>query len=189
MTRGARRRWPLVVGRWPLLRYRLGIRKTSFQLAVPGSQLGHSPTTRANGQRLLHDQIRDFRLLDFQVGLRFQDFAHLEAVGLLVALGARRPDRRAAGSVEQAELDADRVRDLAHDAAQGVHLADQVPLGNAADGRIAGHLGDEIDVEGVERRLQAHAGCGHGGFAAGVSGADYDYIELFGEGRHGQASF
>ena len=135
------------------------------------------------GQRF-HHQISNFGLLDFQVGLRFQHFAHLEAVGLLVALGARRPHGWAAGSVEQAELDADCVRDLAHDAAQGVHFADQVSLGNATDGGIAGHLGDEIDVESVEGGLQAQAGCGHGGFATGVSGADHDDIVLFSELQH-----
>ncbi len=87
------------------------------------------------------------------------------------------------------ELDADRIGNLAHDAAQGVHLADQVSLGNAADCRIAGHLRDEVDVERVEGGLQPHAGGGHGGFAAGVSGANDDDIELFGELRHGQPSF
>ena len=138
---------------------------------------------------VFNNQIRNFRLLDFQVGLRFQHFAHFQPVGLLVALGAGRPHGRAARGVEQPELDADGVGDFAHDAAQGVHFADQVSLGNAADRRIAGHLGNEVDVEGVEGGLQAHAGGGHGGFAAGVSGADDDYIELFGEGKHGQISF
>ena len=33
----------------------------------------------------------------------------------------------------------------------------------------------------IERGLQAHARGGHGGLASGMSGADDDYVELFGE--------
>ena len=82
---------------------------------------------------------------------------------------------------KQTELDADGVGDFAHDAAEGVDFADQVSLGDSSDRRIARHLGDEIDVQGEERGLQAHAGGGHGGFASGMSGADYHHVELFGE--------
>jgi hypothetical protein len=49
--------------------------------------------------------------------LGFEDLAHLDAVKLLVALGARAPDGGAARGVEEAELDADGIGDFAHDAA------------------------------------------------------------------------
>jgi hypothetical protein len=52
-------------------------------------------------------------------------------------------------------------------------------LGDAADGGIAGHLRDEVEVEREQSRAQAHAGRGHGRLAAGVSGAHDDYIVLF----------
>ena len=52
-------------------------------------------------------------------------------------------------------------------------------LGDAADGGIAGHLRDQVEVQGEERGAQAHAGRGDGGFAAGVSGADDGYVEVF----------
>ena len=90
-------------------------------------------------------------MLDFQVRLRLQDLAHFQAIGLLIALGAWRPHGRSPGSVEQAELDADGVGDLPHDAAQGIDFADQVSLGDTADGWVAGHLGNEIDVQGIKR--------------------------------------
>ncbi len=76
------------------------------------------------------------------------------------------------GCVQQAELDADGVGDFAHDAAERVNLADEVAFGDASDGGVAGHLRDEVDVEGVEGGLEAHASAGDGGFAASVSGAD-----------------
>lgn len=113
----------------------------------------------------------------------FEDFAHFCAVLLLVALGAGGPDGGASGGVEESELDADGVGDLAHNAAEGVDFADEMALGDASDGGVAGHLGDEVEVEGEQCGAQAHARGGHGGFAAGVSGADDDHVVLFGEGH------
>jgi len=54
-------------------------------------------------------------------------------------------------------------------------------FGNASDGGIAGHLRDQVDVERVERGLQAHARGSHGGLAPGMTGADDNYVELFGK--------
>ena len=88
-------------------------------------------------------------------------------------MGAGAPDGGAAGGVEEAELDAAGVGYFAHDAAEGVDFADEVALGYAADGGVAGHLGDEVQVEGEEGRAEAHARGGRGGFAAGMAGA-YD---------------
>ena len=130
---------------------------------------------------MLCDQICDFGLLDFQIWLGFEDLAHFQAIGLLVALGSRRPDRRAAGGVQQAKLDANGVGDLAHDAAESIDFADQMAFGNASDGGIAGHLRDQVDVQRVERGLQAHARGSHGGLASGMTGADDNYVELFSE--------
>ena len=114
-------------------------------------------------------------------GWDFENLAHLDAVELLVALGARAPDGGAAGGVEQAELDADGVGDFAHDAAESVDFADQMALGDAADGGVAAHLGDEVEVHGDERGLEAHARGGHGGLAAGVARAHHGDIVLFGK--------
>src|SRR6185437_9783240 len=46
---------------------------------------------------------------------------------------------------------------------------------------IAGHLCDQVDVQRVERGLQAHACAGNRGLAAGMPGSDYNYVELFRE--------
>src|SRR5271154_1999586 len=134
------------------------------------------------GQGSKHN-VGDFSLFDEQIRLRFEHFAHFYAVLLLVALCAGRPYGGATRGVEQAELDAYGVGYLAHDAAQGVDFADEMALGDAADGRVAGHLRDEVEVERKQSSAQAHTGCGHGRLAAGMSGSDYEYIVLFGE-RH-----
>ncbi len=132
-------------------------------------------------RRLFDNQIRNLRLLDLQIWLRLQHFAHLEAIGLFVALRSRGPHGRTARSIQQTELDADRVGDLAHDAAERVDFPHQVALRDASHGRIARHLCDQVDVQGVESGLQAHAGGGHGRLASGMAGAHDHYIELFGE--------
>ena len=114
-------------------------------------------------------------------GLGFEDFAHLDAVELLVALGAGTPDSGAAGRVEQAELDADSVSYFAHNAAERVDFADQMALGHAADGRVAAHLGDEVEIHGDEGGFEAHARRSHGRFAAGMARAHHGDIVLFGK--------
>ena len=112
-------------------------------------------------------------------GLGFEHLAHLDAVELLVALGARAPNRGAARRVEQPELDADGVGHLAHNAAESVDFADQMSLGHAAHGGVAAHLGDEVEIHGDERGFQSHARRGHGGLAAGVSRAHHGDVVLF----------
>src|SRR6266851_6476668 len=108
-----------------------------------------------------------------------QHLAHREPVSLLVALRARRPHRRSTRSIEQAKLDANRVRDLAHDAAEGVDFANEVSLRNTANRRITRHLRNQVDVQCVERGLQSHARRGHRGLASSMAGADNNYVELF----------
>src|SRR5208283_685865 len=99
-------------------------------------------------QRLfLHNHIRHFGLLDLEIGLRFEDFTHLQAIGLFVALGARRPDRW-----------------------------------------VTRHLCDQIDVEGIESRLEARAGGGHRGLAPGMASANHYDVEMFVERLHLRSS-
>jgi hypothetical protein len=74
-----------------------------------------------------------------------------------------------------------RVGHLAHNAAQRVHLAHQVPLGHAADRRIAAHLRNQVQVHGDQRGLEPHARRGHRRLAPGVPRAHHHHIVFFGE--------
>src|SRR5208283_3032879 len=65
--------------------------------------IGTSERRTTNSERL-NNHIGHFRLFDLQIRLRLQHFTHLQAIGLFVALGTRRPDGGPARSVEQAEL-------------------------------------------------------------------------------------
>ena len=192
--RGEKRRWSLVVGRWQ----RTSAAEAAFIISssfgttevVPSRICGFGQRRTTNDRRRRSSKIKSATsaCLILQIRLRFQDLAHFQAVGLFVALGAGRPDGGAARCVQQAELDADGIGDFAHDAAEGVDFADEVAFGNASDGGVAGHLRDQIDVEGVEGGLKSHASAGYGGLAAGVSGADDDDVEIFGE-LHGSFYF
>jgi len=133
--------------------------------------------------RRLHEEVDYFGLLDEEVGLGLEDFAHFYAVESFVALGAGGPDGGAAGGVEETELDAGGVGDFTHDSAEGVYFADQMAFGDAADGWVAAHLGDEVEVEGEDGGAKSHARGGHGCFASGVACSYDNYVELFGE-RH-----
>jgi hypothetical protein len=104
----------------------------------------------------------------------------VQAVLFFVALRAWGPDGGSAAGVEQAELDSDGVGDFAHDAAEGVDFADKVAFGDAADGGVAGHLRDEVEVHGDHRGAEAQAGAGSGGFATGVAGSDDDDLVAMG---------
>jgi phosphoribosylamine---glycine ligase len=73
-------------------------------------------------------------------------------------------------------LDPNGVGDLAHDAAERVDLSDQVPLGNSADGRVARHLGDEVEIHRDHGGAEAHPCASPGRFASRVSGADDDGV-------------
>ena len=60
-----------------------------------------------------------------------------------------------------------------------IHFAHQVPLRDAADGRVTRHLRDQIDVQRIESGLQPHASGSHGGFASGMACAHHHHVEMF----------
>ena len=72
------------------------------------------------------------------------------AVDALVGLRARRPDRRAAAAIEQLELNAGRVDRAAHQPAERVDLANEMPLRRSADRRIARHVRDGVGRQRAE---------------------------------------
>ena len=63
-------------------------------------------------------------------------------------------------------------------------FSDDLALGDAADGRVAAHLGDGVEVVGEEGRLGAHACGGEGGLAAGVACSDNDDVVLIDDSAH-----
>ena len=117
--------------------------------------------------------------MDVEVGGVLEQPLHAELVGLLVGLGARRADAGALVGIEHAELDAGGVGVEAHETTEGVDFPDDVSFGESADGGVAGHLGDGVEILGEEGDGAAHASGGGGGFNAGVTGTDDDDVVGF----------
>ena len=122
------------------------------------------------------DQVIDGRLEHGEVGLGLDDLADRHPVEIAVGLAAGGAHGRALGGVEGAPLDAGAVGGMRHRAAQGIDLLDQMALADPADGRVAAHRADGLDVVGQQQGART-AACGRQrGLGAGVAAADDDHV-------------
>ena len=131
-----------------------------------------------------NEQVLDHFLSQHQIRLRLDNPLHLLLIRLLVGLCPRAVHGRAFAAIEQAELDAGGVDRPAHRAPQRVDLADNLPLGHAADRRIATHLRHGIAVGGQQSRARPHPRRGQRRFTAGMAGADDEDVEFVKRGHH-----
>ena len=144
----------------------------------PAVGVDHAPAAAA----LVDQKILHRRGPDLEARLVAQQRLHGAAVELAVGLGAGPAHRRALAPVEHAELDAGAVDDPAHQAVQGVDLAHQVALAQAADGRVAGHRPDGLDLVGEQQGARTQARGRGGRLAARVAAAHHDDVKT----RHGR---
>jgi hypothetical protein len=56
-----------------------------------------------------------------------------------------------------------------------------MPFADPADGRIAAHLGNCVEIHGQKKSADAASGSGNSGFAAGMSSANYYDVKLNGK--------
>ena len=94
----------------------------------------------------LQQQVIHRLLEEGQIGLVLQCLADSLAIQDTVCLGARGPDRGALAGIENPELDTGVIGGNGHDAAQRIDLLDEMPLANAANGRVAGHLTQGVKI-------------------------------------------
>jgi hypothetical protein len=125
---------------------------------------------------VLDDEVLDGLGHDRQVRRGGELGLHGLAIELTVDLRARSAHRCALGAVQHAELDARLVGQTAHQAVECVDLADEMPLAQAADSRVAAHFTDRFDLVGEEQGARAVACGGRGGLAPGVPAADDDHV-------------
>jgi hypothetical protein len=97
---------------------------------------------------------------------------HQIAVEHTVCLDALGMYGRALACVEHTVLKHNFICGSAHFAAERVDLKDELALARAADGRIAGQVGDGVVGNGEKNGFNAHSCGGKRGFATGVSCAD-----------------
>ena len=145
-------------------------RATFVRVAVFHGEARDAPALDENASRFPDDP--------FDVRLCFERRLHPPAVSLLVCLRTRRPDGRAAASIEQLELNAGRVDGAAHQAAEGIDLPHEMALRGAADRRIARHVCDGVGRQRADADARAQARRGEGCLASRVASADDDDVEL-----------
>ena len=132
-------------------------------------------------------QIRDLLLEQREIVLRFEPGSNRALVELPVGLRAGRAHRRPLARIERSKLDAGAISRERHRTAERVDFLDQMAFADAADRRIAAHLAERLDVMREQQRAGAHARGRQCRFGAGVSAADHDHVESFGE-AHGVES-
>ena len=86
--------------------------------------------------------------------------------------------RRAFAAIEHAKLDAGGVDRPAHRAAERVDLADDLPLADAADRRVAAHLADGVAIGREQRGLGPQPRSRQRRLGPGMPGADHDHVEF-----------
>ncbi len=136
------------------------------------AELGHDAADPVSLQRqVIH------RLLEQgQIGLVFQTSADRLPVEHTIGLGPGGAHRRALARIEDAKLDPGLVGRRRHRPAQGIDLLHQVALADAADGRVARHLAQGLDVVGQQQSAAAHARRRERRLGAGVAATDNDDV-------------
>ena len=94
----------------------------------------------------LQQQVIHRLLEEGQIGLVLQCLADSLAIQDTVCLGARGSNRGALAGIENPELDTGVIGGNGHGAAQRIDLLDEMPLANAANGRVAGHLTQGVKI-------------------------------------------
>src|SRR5207244_9771522 len=122
------------------------------------------------------DQALDTALTTREPGRALENALHAKAVKCLIRLRSRRSYGRTLLRVEATKLDPCIVDRSSHLPAERIDFADEVPFADAADGRIAGHLADVVEVQRQHQRPPTHARRSERGFDTGVTGTDYDDI-------------
>ena len=97
-----------------------------------------------------------------------------------VGLGAGGAHRGSFGAVQNAKLNACCICGQGHDAAQRIDLFHQMPFADPADGRVATHLPQGLDVVAEQQGAATHARAGQRRFGARVSAANHNHIKLLG---------
>ena len=128
-------------------------------------------------------EVIDGFLPQAEVGLFFAEAFDFGLVGFFVGLCAGAVHGGTFAAVEHAELDAGGIDGAAHRAAQGVDFADDLSLGDAADGRVAAHLADGIEVGRQECGLGPHARRRQCRFRARMSAADHQNVVVVESGH------
>src|SRR5437870_2460017 len=137
--------------------YRRAIR--SLLEGFPGIELTQGMVTRlhTDGARAVRVQTGNHSLRELDAGESLEQRPYGATVQRAIALGSRRPHGGTLGAIEHPELDRRAIGRSPHDAAEGIDLAHHGTLRDPADGGIAGHLTDGVEVGRQEEDLRTQA--------------------------------
>lgn len=134
--------------------------------------------------RRLENQSGNSALNGVKIGVFLEELPHRPPIKPAVALRARGPDCGALAPVEHAELQGRHIGCPPHDATEGIDLPNDRPLGDSADGWIAGHLANRLERARDDPNACAAARSRNGGLRAGVACSDNQNVELLLDGGH-----
>ena len=146
----------------------------------------NGPQRRASGpagREWLEKEAVDEFLAEIEPRHLLHESLHLELVLPLVGLGPGAVHRRPLGAVEDTEVDPSGIDRPPHEPSQGVDLAHELPLADAADGRVAAHLADGVEVAREQGRPGPQPGRGTGRLDPGMAGADDDHVVVVAAGH------
>jgi hypothetical protein len=83
-------------------------------------------------------------------------------------LGTRGANSRTLAGIEYPKLDSRTIGRPSHSATEGVNFLDQMTFANAANGGVAGHLAQRVDIVSEQQSLGTRARGGQGGLSSGV---------------------
>ena len=136
-------------------------------------------SAHAAHRAIAYDNVLNLDLLQGQPRLLFADPLHVELIEEAVCLRARAMHRRTLRAVQHFELDAGAVNAPSHLSAERVNLPHQLPLGHAANRRIAGHLADVVQLHGQHQGTLAQPRRGQRGLHARMARANDDDVVVW----------
>ncbi len=134
----------------------------------------HAAHSAIGDQQVVH------RLLEHaQSRLMLDRMPYRLAIKHTVRLSPRRAHRRPLAGIEHPEMNSGSIGGPPHQSAQGIDLAHQMALADAADGRIAAHLAERVDTVREQQGAGASACSGKRRFDTGMTATDHDDVESF----------
>ena len=131
-----------------------------------------------------HKQIFNRCLLYIEIWFALNHPLQPELIRLLIALRARSPNRRPLLCIEHSKLNPRLIGVDSHLATECIDFPGKVSFCKAANGRIAGHLPDRVEIGGKQQSLAANASARQCCFSAGMTGTYNNYIIPFGICEH-----
>jgi len=141
-----------------------------------------------NAASIRHDDtLQDIAVTDKLISLSFNNVQisdcfnlslHRFTVKLAVCLRAWSLNSRPFPTIEHTELNAGSIRNAPHQTVQRINLANQMPLPQTTDGRVARHHADRIEAMGDKSSMSTHA-CRRGcSFTASMTAANHNSVKL-----------